>query len=134
MPLTTISTVIPAGESLSIPVDYSSYTRIARILMPSEWTGGASLTFQLSVDGMKFHDLFHVSSPSYFSYEVEVARPPLGAAIMLPPGMGTSVPFMRVRSGTRGLPVVQEADRPFVFLVEMPAGTRLAELDHAVAP
>jgi hypothetical protein len=113
MALSTISTMIPAGESLSNPVDCS--------VMPSEWTGGASLTFQLSVDGVKFHDLFHVSSPSYFSYEVEVARPPLGAAIMLPASMGTTVPFMRVRSGTRGLPVVQEADRAFSFIFEMPS-------------
>ena len=37
-----------------------------------------------------------------------------------PASMGAAVSFARVRSGTRSLPVSQQADRLFQFIAEMP--------------
>ena len=88
--------------------------------MPDAWSGGAPLMFQLSVDGVNYRDLFHISPETYFAYEVEVPRPPPGGCITLPASMGAAVSFVRVRSGTRSLPVSQQADRLFQFIPEMP--------------
>jgi hypothetical protein len=89
--------------------------------MPSAWTGGASLTFQLSTDGVNYHDLHHVDPNTYFPFEVNVARPPVGGVLTLPPGLGAAVSFVKIRSGTSALPVAQQADRQFELVLEMPS-------------
>jgi hypothetical protein len=88
--------------------------------MPAAWNGGASLTFQLSVDGVNFHDLFETDPNTFATFEAEAPRPVPGAVITLPPNLGTGVSFVRVRSGTRSLPVIQTADRSFQFVCEIP--------------
>jgi hypothetical protein len=118
--LNTISAVISAGQSLSSAADASGCTRIARIVMPSDWSGGAPLTFQLSVDNVNFHDLYHVDPSTFYSFEVQAPRPVPGSVLTLPPGLGGAISFVRVRSGTRSLPIPQDADRTFTFVCEMP--------------
>jgi hypothetical protein len=88
--------------------------------MPDAWSGGASLSFQLSVDGVNF-DLFHTDPNTFATFEVEVPRPVPGAVITMPPNLGRAVSFVRVRSGTRSLPVTQTADRSFQFICEIPS-------------
>jgi len=106
----TVSTVIAAGQSLSDPVDCAGCTRIA---MPPAWTGGAPLTFQHSEDGTVFRDLYCVD-PETLLVPGSFSTLPAGARL------GASVSFLRVRSGVAMLPVAQEADRQFGFVLEMP--------------
>jgi hypothetical protein len=58
--LQVVSFTLPAGQSVSDAVDCSAYSRVARLIMPDDWTGGAPLTFQLSTDGTSYHNLYHV--------------------------------------------------------------------------
>ena len=46
MSLSVVSATISAGDSISSPADCGNCTRIARIVMPDAWSGGAPLTFQ----------------------------------------------------------------------------------------
>jgi hypothetical protein len=114
--------IIPAGQSLSNAVDCSGSTRILRILTPAEWTGNASLTFQMSDDDVTYRDLWRVVTPgvAYNSFEVVVPRPPPNASITMPLDMGGGVAFVRVRSGTALVPVAQDADREFQFVTKLP--------------
>jgi hypothetical protein len=123
--------VIPAGQSLSNAVDCTGSNRIVRIITPASWTGNASLSFQLSDDGGNtFCDLYRVILPgvAYNTFEVVVPRPPAGASITVPIGLGSGVQQLKVRSGTVLVPVIQEADRAFSFVVEVldpaPVGLR----------
>jgi hypothetical protein len=86
------------------------YRERQRIVMPDAWTGGAPITFQLSVDGTNYHDLHHVDPSTFFPFEVSVPRPVPGSVLTLPADFGTAVPFVKVRSGTSALPVAQTAD------------------------
>jgi hypothetical protein len=75
MALATITgAVIPAGGYLSSPADCSGSIAILRMIMPDEWDGGA-LTFQLSEDGVAYHDLYHVIPDALNVYEVTMPRP-----------------------------------------------------------
>src|SRR6516225_3276908 len=110
--------VIHAGEAVSDAIDCSGSIRIARIILPDDWTGGAPLTFQLSPDGTSYHDLYHLVTPgsAYISYEVTVPNPPPGASITMPLDYGQDVSWLKIRSGTALLPVMQEADRAFTLV------------------
>jgi hypothetical protein len=119
MALSVVSCTIPTGQSLSSAADASGCERICRIIMPSEWSGGASLSFQLSTDGINYHSLFRVDPNTFFPHEVEAPRPPVGGCITLPPDLGEAVSFVKIRSGTSALPVVQSADREFKFVLSM---------------
>jgi hypothetical protein len=115
--------IIPAGQSLSNAVDCSGSARLARIIFPPGWTA-APLTFQLSPDGAAWSDLHHVSVPgaAYNTYEAVVPNPRAGSTVILPTNLGQSLAWVKVRSGTAAAPVAQEADREFMFVVEMPDG------------
>jgi hypothetical protein len=90
--------------------------------MPSAWSSGAPLSFQLAYDGTAWCDLFNVTLPgqAYSAFEVVAPNPPVNGTITLPPGLGAGVQYVKVRSGTRNLPVSQEAPREFQFVLEMP--------------
>jgi hypothetical protein len=135
--MTTLAVVscctIAAGQSLSNAVDCTGSIRVVRLITPDSWTGNASLSFQLSDDGGNtFHDLTRVTVPgdAYHNFEVTVPRPPMNASITVPAGLGSAVQQLKVRSGTSTVPIVQEADRSFSFVVEVPdpapAGLRRA--------
>jgi hypothetical protein len=116
--LNTVAVTIPAGESLSNAADCSGATRIARIIVPDEWNG-APLSFQMSADGVTYHDLYHVDPNSFYAYEAIVPRVRAGAMVTLPPGLGTDIAFVKVRSGTHGTPIVQDIDQAFTFVLEL---------------
>ena len=121
MALTVLSgIVIPAGQTVSSGVDCSLYNRVVRIIVPDEWTH-APLTFQMSPDGVEYHDVFHVSD-NYDMFEVIVPHVVAGSTLVLPSTMGTDTPWVRIRSGSRANPIAQEADRSFSFIVEEDTG------------
>lgn len=72
------------------------------IVMPAAWTA-ASLTFQGSMDGVNFFDLYNDSGTEY---EIPAL---VSQSIIL--NVPLSFPYLKVRSGTTGTPVNQGAAR-----------------------
>jgi hypothetical protein len=100
---------IAAGQALSNVVDCSSGQPIA-VYLPDDWTP-ARLTFQISPDGTNFGDLFDASA-------TEVAFNILpGTALILAP-QWTPIMYLKVRSGSRENPVVQDADRGIIITID----------------
>jgi hypothetical protein len=123
MPLKVVSgAVISAGQSLSNAVDCTGSTQLVSIILPDDWTGGAPLTFQLSPDNGEYHDLYHVVPPgdAFRTFEVTVPRPHPGSMLKLSSDLGRDITWVKVRSGTAEIPVVQQADREFKFVVDFP--------------
>lgn len=118
MTLRSIPVTIPAGKSMSDAVDCTGSQRIVRIVMPSAWTGTAPLTFQMSPDGVDYHDLRHVTPGSLDSYEVSLKNVVPDAVVAFPPTTGLSIAWVKIRSGMRASPVIQTAARKFEFIVE----------------
>jgi hypothetical protein len=136
---TTVSTVIAAGQSLSLsdPVDCAGCNRIARIAMPSAWTGGAQLTFQLSEDGTGFRDLYCMDPKTLYPFEASFPRPMPGSVSTLPAGtgLGAMVSFLRVRSGMAALPVTQSPTEPSASCLKCRSDRRhIATLAAAAEP
>jgi hypothetical protein len=120
MALQVVTFQLNAGESLSEGVDCAGADAV-RLVMPSEWSGGAPVTFQLSPDGINYHNLYHVIPDAMVTFEVSLPRPVPGAVVTFPAGMGMNLDWVKIRSGTAGLPVVQEADRKFQLILEAAA-------------
>ena len=116
MPLTVLNgPIIPAGESLSNSVDCTG-GKIVRLTMPAGWNGG-NITFAISSDGQGFNDLF---SPDGTEFTMHVTP---GAAIpMVFDGLTRCMAHVKIRSGTRDHPVIQEQQRDFAIAIEPDAG------------
>ena len=109
---------IQAGESLSDSVDCSA-GQLVRITMPYTWDDmSTSITFQFSTDGVFFNDMFGLDG-----YEVTIDTVVEKAGVIIPEHIGRAVAFLKIRSGTRGNPVVQEENRTFAvtILTDAPA-------------
>jgi hypothetical protein len=110
--------IIPAGLYFSNGVDCAG-VQILRLVVPGEWPGkGIPLSFQLSYDsGATWGDLHNaeVGQGAFNSHEV-VARVSAGASITMPVDTGFGVSWLRLRSGTRGVPVWQVTDRTFAII------------------
>ena len=107
MPRITVSTTIPAGQSLSGVIDLAVGT--ANFLhMPPLWTP-ALLTFQLSPDGVTFSDFVDLKT-------TEIAFNVLPAtSVRLPPEwISAASGYLKLRSGTAKRPIIQTADRLLV--------------------
>lgn len=72
------------------------------VIMPATWTA-ASLTFQGSMDGVNFFDLFNDAG---VEYEIPAL---VSQSIIL--NVPLPFPYIKVRSGTTGTPVNQGAAR-----------------------
>jgi hypothetical protein len=92
--------------------------QVTRSILPDDWTP-APVTFQLSPDGVNWHNLYHTTGGSFGLYEVIVPSVTPGASVLLPPAMGTSISWVRLRSGTHAVPVPQAADRTFGLVLEL---------------
>jgi hypothetical protein len=107
---------IAPGESLSDALDCSA-GRIIKITMPKLWTF-ADITFQTSSDGVGFNDIMKPNGQEVLCTVFA------GTAII---GMDTVTGFLKIRSGTRDRPVVQEDIRTFAIAIDTgtsaPAGT-----------
>jgi hypothetical protein len=100
---------IANGASLSDAVDLGGRKLVA-IDMPSSWTA-ASLTFQASVDGVTYDDLYDGATERTL---VVAASRYLAQAI----GDWVGVRFLRIRSGTAGTPVNQGGARTITLVVQ----------------
>jgi len=110
---------IAPGESLSDALDCSA-GRIIKITMPKLWTF-ADITFQTSSDGVGFNDIMKPNGQEVLCTVFA------GTAII---GMDTVTGFLKIRSGTRDRPVVQEDIRTFAIAIDTgaasaPAGNEL---------
>jgi hypothetical protein len=73
---------------------------------------------------------------AYRTYEATVQSVAPGSSIRMPTGLGQDIAWVKVRSGTAGVPVPQPADVTFGFDLAMPdtaAATAPGE-EPAVAP
>jgi hypothetical protein len=116
MPLTVLNgPFIQAGESLSDALDCTG-GQIVRITMPGQWTP-ANLTFQISSDGALFNDLVDTKGK-----DISISVIAGSAVILAQYGdFLKAIAFLKVRSGSRDFPVVQQELREFAIAVEPPA-------------
>jgi hypothetical protein len=105
---TQITATILPGETLSSAVDLTASV-VTMIIIPDEWAS-APLSFLVSIDGVRFYDLF--------DGEHEVRKPgSAGTAILIDPAMTAAADYLKIRSGSRAWPVVQQAERIFQLMV-----------------
>jgi hypothetical protein len=103
---------IPAGESLSEGLDCTGGS-IVRITMPAQWTP-ANLTFAISSDGTFYNDLVDRKGE-----EIAITVVPGTAFVVGQYGdFLKAIAFLKVRSGSREFPVVQETLRQFAVAIE----------------
>jgi hypothetical protein len=119
MAITALNVTIPAGESLSAPLELGHAQRIARISMPDDWTNDAPLTFMFSADGTSYANLYHATSSAdgWWPYEVVLRRVIPNSNVLLPAGGASDLGFIKLRSGTHANPVVQASDRVFEIML-----------------
>lgn len=100
----TAATIANTG-SLSAAIQLCGRVPVG-LIMPSGWTA-ASLTFQISIDGSTYVDLYSLANPaSEFTLSVGASRAiPLDAAVF------AGAAFLKVRSGTSASPVAQGGER-----------------------
>lgn len=99
-------TTIADNASLSAAVDLAG-RGISAIIIPSTWVTATVITFQVSLDGSTYYDLYHNVSGTLTEYSVPVAA---SRYIALEQTKFFGVKFIKVRSGTQGSPVNQTAD------------------------
>lgn len=109
MPITLIAgPTIRAGQSLSDALDITSSQgkSINGVILPDDWTP-ALLSFQLSQDGAKYQDLYSTAG-----FEISLGIMP-GTRFVFDTTWTLAANFIKFRSGSRGYPVIQTADRIF---------------------
>ena len=112
MPVTIINgPIIAAGEYLSAGVDCSA-GRIIRITTPAQWTN-ANISFLVSSDGNGYESLYEADGT-----EVVIPCGP-SRAISISLAWPEAV-FLKIRSGRRDYPVLQEAQREFSIALLTP--------------
>jgi hypothetical protein len=110
MPVNTLTAVIEAGQSLSASVDAAS-GGVIQLTTPSAWTP-ANLTFQVSVDGTDYDDLYTVQGQ-----ELMIGCEP-DRAIAVNASEWPALRFLKLRSGTADAPVPQSERREFGVVID----------------
>jgi hypothetical protein len=103
--------IIRAGESLSEIANFTQ-GRPVRIVTPKGWDGG-DITFQVSVDGVHFDDLFNPDGS-----EVALVCNGLGRAISLTGQSAIAVSYVKYRAGSSMWPVPQTEDRLLLTVLD----------------
>ena len=100
---------IPAGQAVSNAADLTGGS-LAMIIAPNDWTP-ANVSFQVSSDNNYFADLFDDGGG-------QVLRA-MGAnrAVLIPPALTQAALYLKLRSGPRENPVLQDADRTFTLVL-----------------
>ena len=99
-----VSTVtIANGQSLSDAVNLGG-SRLMNVMLPATWTT-ASITFQISLDGVTYGDYFDYNGNEHTGVATA------GKPINVDPTVFADVQFLKIRSGTSGTPVAQGGDR-----------------------
>lgn len=98
-----VDVTIASGASLSGAANLGGLHAVG-VLMSAGWTA-ANLTFQISVDGVTYYDLYDKTG-----LELSIIA---GASrfIQLDLGIFAGFNFVKLRSGTTGTPVNQGSDR-----------------------
>jgi hypothetical protein len=110
MPFSVVNgPTIKAGESLSDGANCSSGS-ILRITVPQEYTE-ASMTFQVSSDGKFYNDLHDAEGNV-----IEIVAKP-DSSIVLKEEWVRFIPYIKIRSGTRDVPVQQAQDCKFAIAI-----------------
>jgi len=100
---------IASGSSLTAAIDMQGYA-LLRIDLPGAWTA-ASLTFQVSVDGTNYVNLYKDGS----EYTKSEAAASCGVAIN-PADAVLLHRYLKIRSGTAASPVNQQAARTLTLV------------------
>lgn len=98
---------IANGASLSGVVGLGAEVSIAVIIMPAAWTA-ADLTFQGSIDGTTFYDVYNDAGDEYLI--------PTAASRIIILNVPLSFFYAKIRSGTTGSPVTQAAARTITLI------------------
>ena len=109
---TNKTATIANGASLSGAVDLGAGAILAGIQMPAAWTA-ASLTFQVSADGVTYANKFDALGTEY---SVASAAAAASQYIALPPADWLGVRYVKVRSGTAAAAVNQGAERALTLV------------------
>lgn len=102
---------IQNGQSLSQVIDLNNSV-LTIIVMPAAWTS-ANLTFQTSVDGSTWANLFD-DSGNEISVTVAQTR-----AVVLTGVEWLGIKLLKIRSGTAGSPVNQGAERDLTLITRI---------------
>lgn len=105
----TRTAVIANGASLSGAVDLGGRKLVA-IIMPGTWTA-ASLTFQGSVDGTNFFNVYDGATERALTVAANYY-----SALAIGDWVGFR--WLKIRSGTAGTPVNQAAERTLTLVVQ----------------
>lgn len=100
---------IASGTSLSPAVALGAQSILA-IVIPAGWDA-ADLTFQASVDGVTYFNLHEAANDTEVTVQAGASR-----FIRLDPNLFGGLPFVKLRSGTAGVPVNQTAARTLTLL------------------
>lgn len=102
------SAVIANGASLSAAIDVGDAMPVA-VLMPAAWTA-ADLTFQASIDGTNWFELIDAfGTPA-------TAKAAASQIVVLPASETYWLRYLKIRSGTSGVPVNQGAERTLTVI------------------
>ncbi len=107
-PVTTNVATILSGASVSNGM-YIGHGMLVGIQMPTGWDA-ADLTFQGSVDGVTYQDIY-----DFQGAEVDVKA---AASHFVTIDEFKGCPWIKIRSGTGSLAVVQNADRLLTLVVQ----------------
>lgn len=105
----TLTATIANGAALSGSIFLGEKSLVA-IQMPAAWTA-ADITFQVSDDGSTYEELLDDSGTA-----ISITAPAAGNRLNLAAGDYASVLFLKVRSGTSGVPVNQAAARTLTLI------------------
>lgn len=112
MPVNILKAIIPAGGSISQPVDCTA-GRLIQINTPDAWDPGSQyITFQVSPSGNDYNDLYLANGE-----ELMLTCQP-NQAIAVQAADWPSGRFIKVRSGSSANPVNQSAAREFELIVD----------------
>lgn len=100
--------IITNGAALSDDIPCRDWPAIG-LIMPAAWTA-ADLTFQVSIDGTNYYNLYDDGGNEVL---VDAA---VDRYVALPPTLFAGVLQFKVRSGTSGTPVNQGADRTITIV------------------
>src|SRR5262245_19751633 len=106
--LNVISATIPAGESLSNDIDCTGGALVS-LTMPAQWDPDSNMTFQVSNDGVNFHDM------ADFNGNESMLGVTANTTVLVPEMWAHSVAWIKLRSGRSGAPIPQLATRTFTL-------------------
>jgi len=108
-----IDATIASGASLSGEVYLGGYA-LAAMIVPSTWDTATVATFNLSLDGTTYYNMYYDSSGTLTEYSVPAAA---SRYIVLDPAKFFGVQYLKVRAGTAGSPSAQTGDTVVSFVV-----------------